>query len=56
MVQYEHTPLSKVQNWIRPGRPLFDVVFSVSVQDHSTSDLWDVISSELLNADVRFSK
>ncbi|KAG8928334.1 Non-ribosomal peptide synthetase [Tulasnella sp. 418] len=32
-LSYEHVPLSKIQAWVNPGRPIFDIVFSYIVQD-----------------------
>ncbi len=54
IVEYEHLPLGKVQTWVRPGRPLFDILFSLSVDESSSNDLWKVIESEPPKADVRY--
>ncbi|TFK76388.1 peptide synthetase [Pluteus cervinus] len=51
MVEFEHTPLGKIQSWVRPGEALFEALFSVSVKEHSHSDLWDVLLSEPPQAD-----
>lgn len=52
VVEYEHLPLGKVQTWVRPGRPLFDILFSLSVDESPSNDLWNVIESEPPKADV----
>lgn len=52
MIEYEHLPLGKVQQWVRPGKSVFDVLFSVSVSNRSESKLWHVIESEPPQADV----
>ncbi|KJA27343.1 hypothetical protein HYPSUDRAFT_63026 [Hypholoma sublateritium FD-334 SS-4] len=51
IVEFEHLPLGKVQTWVRPGRPLFDILFSLSVDKSSSNDLWNVIESEPPKAD-----
>ncbi|KDR81669.1 hypothetical protein GALMADRAFT_59971 [Galerina marginata CBS 339.88] len=50
-IEYEHLPLGKMQGWIRPGNPLFDILFSVSVNVLPESNVWDVIESEPPEAD-----
>ncbi|KAG6851029.1 NRPS [Arthromyces matolae] len=50
-IEVEHVPLGKVNGWVRPGQAMFDLLFSVSVKSHSTSDLWDVIQSQAPEAD-----
>ncbi|TFK29988.1 peptide synthetase [Coprinopsis marcescibilis] len=40
MTEHEHVPLGKIQNWVRPGEPLFEVLFSVSVHQSKKSKLW----------------
>ncbi|CAA7271648.1 unnamed protein product [Cyclocybe aegerita] len=45
-IDYEHVPLGKVQSWVRPGHPLFELLFSVSVDASSPSSIWEVIESE----------
>jgi hypothetical protein len=52
VVEVEHVPLGKVQNWVRPGKSLFDTLFSVSIKAKTTSNIWDVIESEQPEADV----
>lgn len=51
-IEYEHVPLGKVQSWVRPGKPLFEILFSLSVNNSPQSTLWDVIESEPPEADV----
>ncbi|RDB21442.1 Nonribosomal peptide synthetase 2 [Hypsizygus marmoreus] len=51
MVEVEHVALGKVQSWVRPGKPLFDLLFSVSVKDSTPSSIWDVIESQPPEAD-----
>ncbi|KAF9564589.1 peptide synthetase [Agrocybe pediades] len=50
-IEYEHVPLGKLQSWIRPGKPLFEVLFSLSVNETRPSTLWDIIESEPPKAD-----
>ncbi|KAJ3517178.1 hypothetical protein NLJ89_g674 [Agrocybe chaxingu] len=45
-IDYEHVPLGKIQGWVRPGHPLFELLFSVSVDTSSASSIWEVIESE----------
>lgn len=52
VVEVEHVPLGKVQSWVRPGGPLFDLLFSVSVKNNFSSNLWDVVESQVPEADV----
>lgn len=54
MIEYEHLPLGKVQGWVRPGKAIFETLFSVSVNQRSESKLWDIIESEPPQADVSF--
>ncbi|KAG5652249.1 NRPS protein [Sphagnurus paluster] len=51
MVAVEHVPLGKLQGWIRPGKPLFDLLFSVSVKPEMSSDIWEIVESQLPEAD-----
>ncbi|KAI0798002.1 hypothetical protein C8Q75DRAFT_862185 [Abortiporus biennis] len=44
--EFEHVPLSRVQQWVHPGEPLFETIFSLSLSDSERSDLWDLIGSE----------
>lgn len=55
MIDVEHVPLGKVQNWIRPGRTIFDFLFSVSVKANNKSNIWDVLESQPPEADVSYS-
>lgn len=52
VVELEHVPLGKVQSWVRPGKPLFETLFSVSMKDTTQSAIWDVVESEPPQADV----
>lgn len=52
MVEYEHLPLGNVQSWVRPGYPLFDALFSMSVASVSSGEIWTVIESEPPRPDV----
>ncbi|KAJ3563111.1 hypothetical protein NP233_g9148 [Leucocoprinus birnbaumii] len=54
-VEHEHVPLGKVQNWVRPGKPLFDTLFSVSLKDDKPSEIWNVIESNPPRADYLLS-
>ncbi|KAF8163357.1 peptide synthetase [Crassisporium funariophilum] len=51
VVEYEHVPLGKVQSWVRPGQPLFEILFSLSAKPTQKSDLWDVVQSDSPEAD-----
>ncbi|KAG6866968.1 NRPS [Blastosporella zonata] len=52
----EHVPLGKVQNWVRPGRALFSLLFSVSVKtDEIASDTWVMLESQPPEADYALS-
>ncbi|KAG6874203.1 hypothetical protein C0995_003749 [Termitomyces sp. Mi166 len=55
MIEVEHVPLGKVQNWVRPGRAVFDVLFSVSIKADDKSDIWDVLESQPPEADYALS-
>ncbi|KAG5645251.1 NRPS protein [Asterophora parasitica] len=55
MVDVEHVSLGKVQNWIRPGKPLFDLLFSVSIKADIASEIWDVAESQPPEADYALS-
>ncbi|KAF5380902.1 hypothetical protein D9615_004009 [Tricholomella constricta] len=55
MVDVEHVPLGKVQNWVRPGKPLFDLLFSVSIKADIVSEVWDVVESQPPEADYALS-
>lgn len=55
LVDFEHVSLGNVQRWLRPGQPLFEVLFSLSVKKVITSNLWDVVESEPPKPDVRCS-
>ncbi|KAH0583804.1 hypothetical protein H2248_009404 [Termitomyces sp. 'cryptogamus'] len=55
MIEVEHIPLSKVQNWVRPGRAIFDLLFSVSIKADNSSDIWDVLESQPPEADYPLS-
>ncbi|KIM49051.1 hypothetical protein M413DRAFT_438219 [Hebeloma cylindrosporum] len=50
-IEYEHVPLGKVQTWIRPGKSLFEILFSISVNESPNSDLWLSVESEPPQAD-----
>lgn len=54
-VEYEHIPLGKVQRWARPGEPLFETIFSVSVKEDQPSHIWNVIESDPPKADYLLS-
>ncbi|EJD05778.1 uncharacterized protein FOMMEDRAFT_119062 [Fomitiporia mediterranea MF3/22] len=51
VLAYEHVPLSRVQSWVQPGRALFEVLFSVSVNDAEPTRLYDVVESRQPHAD-----
>ncbi|KAG6898366.1 NRPS [Termitomyces sp. T32_za158] len=55
MMNVEHVPLGKVQNWVRPGRAIFDLLFSVSVKAHHQSDIWSILESQPPEADYALS-
>ncbi|TFK42523.1 peptide synthetase [Crucibulum laeve] len=55
IIEHEHVPLGRVQNWIRPGEALFETLFSVSINASSKSDIWDVIESEPPEPDYSLS-
>ncbi|EAU88504.2 peptide synthetase [Coprinopsis cinerea okayama7 len=55
MTEHEHVPLGKVQNWLRPGEPLFEVLFSVSVQQQEESKIWRPCDYEPPAADYALS-
>ncbi|KAF9493084.1 hypothetical protein BDN71DRAFT_1591331 [Pleurotus eryngii] len=42
-MEYEHVGLSQIQTWIRPGLPLFDVVFSLAIEDSSNPRLFEIV-------------
>ena len=52
VLTFEHIPLSRVQSWVKPGRPLFEVLFSVSIEDGNEMELWDILESKQPQADV----
>lgn len=54
-VAFEHVPLSKVQNWIRPGYSLIDTLFAVTVKDETNFKAWHVLHSDLLRPDFPLS-
>ncbi|KAF8654172.1 hypothetical protein AX16_003701 [Volvariella volvacea WC 439] len=51
MVEHEHTPLGRIQSWIRPGRSIFDLMFSVSIKSKIQTRIWDIVESEPPAAD-----
>ncbi|KAL5533182.1 hypothetical protein ACEPAF_4958 [Sanghuangporus sanghuang] len=51
VLTFEHIPLSRVQTWVKPGRPLFEVLFSVSIDEKDTTELWDILESKQPQAD-----
>lgn len=51
-VSFEHLPLSRVQNWIRPGKALFDTLFAVTVEDETEYNVWEILQSEIPRPDV----
>ncbi|KAF9246318.1 hypothetical protein BU15DRAFT_39806 [Melanogaster broomeanus] len=54
-VEFEHLPLSKVQNWLQPGGALFDTLFAVTVKDDTQYDIWNILRSELPEPDFPLS-
>ena len=54
VLAYESVSLGRVQAWLQPGRPLFEVLFSISIddQDEDTS-MWKMKESGQPQADVR---
>ena len=54
VLAYESVSLGRVQAWLQPGRPLFEVLFSISIddQDEDTS-MWKMKESVQPQADVR---
>ncbi|KAH6918511.1 peptide synthetase [Coprinopsis sp. MPI-PUGE-AT-0042] len=55
MAEHEHVPLGKIQSWLRPGAPIFEVLFSASVQQHEDSEIWDPCPYEPPAADYPLS-
>ena len=55
ILEFEHIPLNKVQQWVCPGENLIEILFSVTEVVHLTSPLWDVISSVQPETEVRQS-
>ncbi|KAL5529265.1 hypothetical protein ACEPAG_5250 [Sanghuangporus baumii] len=51
VLAFEHIPLSRVQTWVKPGRPLFEVLFSVSIDEENTAEIWDILESKQPQAD-----
>ncbi|KAG6336405.1 hypothetical protein ID866_2678 [Astraeus odoratus] len=54
-VSFEHLPLSRVQNWIRPGQALFDALFAVTVKEEMEFRAWDILHSDLSRPDFPLS-
>ncbi|KAF9483747.1 peptide synthetase [Pholiota conissans] len=46
IVEYEHLSLGKVQMWVSPGKQLFDILFSLSVDNRPKNGLWSIVESE----------
>ncbi|KAL4259866.1 Non-ribosomal peptide synthetase [Pleurotus pulmonarius] len=42
-MEYEHVGLSQIQTWVRPGLPLFDVLFSLAIEDSSNLRLFEIV-------------
>ncbi|EMD38714.1 siderophore biosynthesis enzyme [Gelatoporia subvermispora B] len=42
---YEHIPLGKIQQWVRPGANLFETLFSLSYKDDGRSSVWRLLES-----------
>ncbi|KAG6845337.1 NRPS [Tephrocybe sp. NHM501043] len=56
MVGMEHVPLGKVQSWVRPGKALFDLLFSVSVKTEEVENgIWDMVENRFPEADYPLS-
>ena len=55
ILAFEHVPLGSVQKWIQPNGPLFEALFSVSIDDDRSSGIWDVVESKQPQADVSVS-
>lgn len=51
-IKFEQTPLGRIQQAIRPGQPLFETLFSVSVQIESQSNIWTAVKSHAPAIDV----
>ncbi|KAL0946575.1 hypothetical protein HGRIS_012777 [Hohenbuehelia grisea] len=45
-IEFEHIPLKQVQGWLRPGLPLFDALFSISMKQHLDNSVWKLIQSQ----------
>ncbi|KAI6132186.1 hypothetical protein EDD16DRAFT_1468633 [Pisolithus croceorrhizus] len=54
-VAFEHLPLSQVQSWIRPGYPLIDTLFAVTMKDETIFEAWHVLHSDLSRPDFPLS-
>ncbi|THH11834.1 hypothetical protein EW145_g392 [Phellinidium pouzarii] len=48
---FEHTPLSQVQQWLQPGKTLFEALLSVSIDEGAETKIWDVLHSSQPQAD-----
>lgn len=51
-IKFEQLSLGQIQQWVRDGGLLFETLFSISVNNESTSSLWDIIQSEPPQTDV----
>lgn len=54
-IAFEHLPLSKVQSWIRPGYPIIDTLFAVTMKDETNFEAWHVLHSDLSRPDFPLS-
>ena len=52
MTAFEHIPLNKVQQWIRPGETLFETLFSISIHEEFESNVWKMLDSTQPQPDV----
>ncbi|KLO14184.1 AMP-binding-domain-containing protein [Schizopora paradoxa] len=50
-LRYSHIPLGHIQQWVRPGQQLFEILFSMAIEETHVPSLWDVVSSTQPAAD-----
>ncbi|KAI5124379.1 hypothetical protein M0805_008982 [Coniferiporia weirii] len=48
---YEHVPLRRVQQWLQPGRSLFEALLSISNDNGNNMKIWDMLQSSQPQAD-----
>lgn len=49
---FEFFPLSRLQPVLRPGKGLFEALFSLSIDEGAESTIWDSVKSAQPQADV----